>query len=478
MAPRVRRSCQRSPRCRPLSCQTTSGDCLLPRRLLAQRAHHPRADRVVGLLVDEDERAGGAVVVVGVGGERDARLQGDAGDVVECEGRRRRTVLERGDVEQRVERCHDRAQGARRVLERELVAALERPLRHPAHRRLQHAAGGRRRVDAAQQIAAPDVEIVLELDRDRVGRHGGAQRAVERLHGRDRGARAARQRHDLLPGAQRAARDLAGVAARAPAAVLGPQDPLDRQPHRPGPAVAGHVDLLEMLEQRRPVVPLGGAALDDVVAVQGRDREGARAVDADLPGQGLELPLDRPEAALVPVDQVHLVDRGHEVADAEQRRQRGVAARLLDDAVPGVDQDHRQVRGRGARDHVARVALVARRVGDDERAAGRGEVAVGDVDRDALLALGAQAVRDRGEVRRVAVAVRVQGVQLVLVQELGVVEQPADQGRLAVVDRSRGGQAQQLGAVGDRHLRNTPAACGPPSRRPTCGRPRGSRRAR
>jgi hypothetical protein len=35
---------------------------------------------------------------------------------------------------------------------------------------------------------------------------------------------------------------------------------------------------------------------------------------------------------------------------------------------------------------------VARRVGQDERALRRGEVAVGDVDRDALLALGAQAV--------------------------------------------------------------------------------------
>ena len=52
----------------------------------------------------------------------------------------------------------------------------------------------------------------------------------------------------------------------------------------------------------------------------------------------------------------------------------------------------------GAGDHVARVADVARRVGEDERAPRGGEEAVGDVDRDALLALGAQAVGEQREV--------------------------------------------------------------------------------
>jgi hypothetical protein len=41
-------------------------------------------------------------------------------------------------------------------------------------------------------------------------------------------------------------------------------------------------------------------------------------------------------------------------------------------------------------------------VGDDELALGRGEVAVGHVDGDALLALGAQAVGEQREVLRVA----------------------------------------------------------------------------
>ena len=46
-----------------------------------------------------------------------------------------------------------------------------------------------------------------------------------------------------------------------------------------------------------------------------------------------------------------------------------MAAGLLADAVARVDQDDREVGGGRAGDHVARVLLVARRVGDDELAA-------------------------------------------------------------------------------------------------------------
>ena len=76
----------------------------------------------------------------------------------------------------------------------------------------------------------------------------------------------------------------------------------------------------------------------------------------------------------------------------------GVPAGLLEHALAGVDQDDRQVGGGGAGDHVAGVLDVPGGVGDDELAPRRGEVAVGDVDGDALLALGAQAVGEQREV--------------------------------------------------------------------------------
>ena len=99
------------------------------------------------------------------------------------------------------------------------------------------------------------------------------------------------------------------------------------------------------------------------------------------------------------VDQVHLVDADDDVRDAQQRGDVGVAPGLLDDALARVDEDDRQVGGRGAGDHVARVLHVAGRVGDDELRRAGGEVAVGDVDRDPLLALGAQPVGEQRQVR-------------------------------------------------------------------------------
>jgi hypothetical protein len=63
-----------------------------------------------------------------------------------------------------------------------------------------------------------------------------------------------------------------------------------------------------------------------------------------------------------------------------------------------VDQHHRGVATRGGSDHVARVLLVARRVGDDELARSRGEIAECDVDRDALFAFRFEAVEALGSV--------------------------------------------------------------------------------
>ncbi len=112
-----------------------------------------------------------------------------------------------------------------------------------------------------------------------------------------------------------------------------------------------------------------------------------------------------------------------------------------------VDEDHRHLGGGGAGDHVARVLLVPRRVGDDELALVGGEEAVGDVDGDPLLALGLQAVEQQGVVdilplRADPLAVRLKGGQLVLEDHLRVPQQAADQGALAVVDAAAGDEAQ------------------------------------
>ena len=126
---------------------------------------------------------------------------------------------------------------------------------------------------------------------------------------------------------------------------------------------------------------------------------------------------------------------------------RGVPARLLPDAVPRIDEEDRDVGGRGAGRHVARVLLVARGVGQDEFSARRREVAVGDVDRDSLFALGPQAVREQREVDRSGASVprrRRHRVNLILVHTARVVQQASDQRALPVVHAAGRADAEEI----------------------------------
>jgi hypothetical protein len=89
----------------------------------------------------------------------------------------------------------------------------------------------------------------------------------------------------------------------------------------------------------------------------------------------------------VKFDEIELVDREHDVPDAEERADQRMPAGLDDDALARIDQHQREIDGRGAGRHVAGVLLVPRGVGDDERAPLGREKAIGEIDGDALLAL-------------------------------------------------------------------------------------------
>ena len=122
----------------------------------------------------------------------------------------------------------------------------------------------------------------------------------------------------------------------------------------------------------------------------------------------------------------------------------------------------------------------------------RGEVAVGDVDGDALLALGFQAVGQQRQVDGVADRALVAGarhrVELVGEDALAVEQQAADQRALAVVDAAGGDEAQQaaFGLIGGgvaawvarAFIRNILPSCVVPSTLRRSGRPSAWRRAR
>ena len=121
-------------------------------------------------------------------------------------------------------------------------------------------------------------------------------------------------------------------------------------------------------------------------------------LEAEGRGEGAVVGLDRREDVGVVADEVDLVDHEHDVLHADEAEDEAVAAGLGEDALARVDQHQREIGVGGAGRHVAGVLLVARRVGDDELALVGREEPVGDVDGDALLALGGETVDEQREV--------------------------------------------------------------------------------
>src|SRR6185503_5469916 len=71
-----------------------------------------------------------------------------------------------------------------------------------------------------------------------------------------------------------------------------------------------------------------------------------------------------------------------------------MAARLDQNAFARIYKQNGNMGGRCSRNHIARVLLVPWCIGNDEVAAGRGEIAVSDVYGDALLTFSLQAISD------------------------------------------------------------------------------------
>ena len=137
--------------------------------------------------------------------------------------------------------------------------------------------------------------------------------------------------------------------------------------------------------------------------------------------------------------------------------------RLFQHSFAGVDQDDCEVGGGGACHHVAGVLNVARGIGDYEFAPRSREVAVGNIDGDALLAFGSEAIGKQRQVRVFGTHLNrgpLHSLYLVLEDRFGVVQQATDQCGLAVIDRTGGGEAEHLHQ--NIPIRSSPLFCGLP----------------
>jgi hypothetical protein len=136
----------------------------------------------------------------------------------------------------------------------------------------------------------------------------------------------------------------------------------------------------------------------DVIAADGGDRNGDGVAEAEAQRQLAEVGLDRAKLVLRPVDEVHLVDGEDHALHADDVEDARMTARLPFHAVARIDEHDGDVGVGSAARHVARVLLVPGAIDDDEAARIRIEIAPGDVDGDALLALGDEAVDEQAEI--------------------------------------------------------------------------------
>ena len=112
------------------------------------------------------------------------------------------------------------------------------------------------------------------------------------------------QHDDLVAGAHDAAGDGARIAAVVGVVVgLRPDHVLDREPDVDEVAVAGDVDLFEVRQQRRPVVPRRVVRLGHhVVAEQSRQRNRRHVVNVETRRELVEVVADLLELFAVPAD--------------------------------------------------------------------------------------------------------------------------------------------------------------------------------
>ena len=135
--------------------------------------------------------------------------------------------------------------------------------------------------------------------------------------------------------------------------------------------------------------------------------------------------------------------------DTQQVGDKAVASGLGLQAMAGINQNDRQIGGRGAGCHVTGVLLMPRRIGDDELALVSGEKAVSHIDGNALLTLRLQPVDQQRQIHGIArgtalLRIPRQCRQLIIKNHLGVVQQSANQGRLAIIHTATGDKAQQI----------------------------------
>src|SRR5580704_12366032 len=308
---------------------------------LSHCGDHARGHGVVVARIHDDEAAGHAIVFINIAEDGAVQFELDFSDFVEAQA----VAFDLGkgvDVDLLVQLDDASTNGLRGVLDEVTRVIPQRCGRKP-----DEIAGDSGRYlrwifRRHQHVAAAQVDVLRQRQDDRLRSHSLLQILRLQQNSIDRRTLSRRQRQHFVAYLHRAGAYLAGVTAEI---LIGTNDGL----HRKAEAVAHRRrgrKSFEQLQQRWSGIPRHRAiAVDDVLAAQGTQRQEVKLDARKTFNTFLEICTNGVEDLFLVADQIHFVDGDDHAANTEQPRNKGVAARLRQDAFSRVDQNQRQLGG-------------------------------------------------------------------------------------------------------------------------------------
>ena len=238
---------------------------------------HTRTDRLVGEAVDQDKGTHVADLMIRIEGNRSGRRHVAEADPVHFESAARLLL-----IGVHVDAMLQRRYGCRRCggtdLEQVRASRKKVFLGHPEQLRgklIGHFRPGFRR---GNDIAARNVDLVIEHKRDRFAGDGLIQITISRDNALDIGGLAGLRHHDGIARLDRAGNNRPGIATEIQIWSI---DPLNRHAERFVLDLAVDIEVFQMLEQRRPRIPGHVfAALGDIVTITGGHRDRVDRLEA------------------------------------------------------------------------------------------------------------------------------------------------------------------------------------------------------
>ena len=261
-------------RCPKRVARSAAVTCPRVSSLPSTSTNHARAERFIRQRIDHDERAGDAVLRVGVEEQRTVRLDRDLADLVQFEPLRFH-MRQRVHVQPVMDAADHAAHLMRGVLDEIAAAGFERLRVHPHDARTETPGHMRRGERGHDHVAAADIDLVFETNRDRLRRVRRCQIAIVSDDALDARMAPRRQRQHQVALAEHARSQLPRIAAEI---QIGPQHILHRENARASssrPLSAGTSSRYS--SSAGPVVPgAARALLDHVIAIARADRNEQR----------------------------------------------------------------------------------------------------------------------------------------------------------------------------------------------------------